>query len=73
MLKEAVLQENSNGAFYHRLVARGMKERGAMMAVMRKMLLVASRLLRTGETYGPKKVGAGPWSGGVTQLCGHPE
>jgi len=34
------------GAYYHRLVARGMKKRGAMMAVKRKMLIVAYRLLR---------------------------
>lgn len=53
------------GAYYRRLVARGLKKRDAMMAVMRKMLLVAYRLLRTGEMYDPTKVGAGPWSGGV--------
>jgi transposase len=46
-------------------VARGLKKRDAMMAVMRKMLIVAYRLLRTGETYDPTKVGAGPQSGGV--------
>ena len=34
------------GAYDHRLVARGMKKRDAMMAVMRKMLIVAYRLLR---------------------------
>ena len=44
------------GAYYHRLVARGMKKRDAMMAVMRKMLIVAYRLLRTEETYDPTKV-----------------
>jgi len=44
------------GAYYHRLVARGMKKRDAMMAVMRKMLIVAYRLLRSEETYDPTKV-----------------
>jgi hypothetical protein len=53
------------GASSHRLVARGLKKRDAMMAVMRKMLIVAYRLLRTGETYDPTKVGAGSQSGGV--------
>ena len=32
----------------------------ALMAVMRKMLLVAYRLLRTEETYDPRKVGVAP-------------
>jgi len=53
------------GAYYHRLVVRGMKKRDAMMAVMRKMLIVAYRLLKTGERYDPTKVGASPWTGGV--------
>jgi transposase len=59
------LPASAFGAYYRRLVARGLKKRDAMMAVMRKMLLVAYRLLRTGETYDPTKVGAGPWSSGV--------
>ncbi len=53
------------GAYYHRLVAQGKKKRDAMMAVMRKMLIVAYRLLRTGEMYDPTKVGAGTGSGGA--------
>ena len=53
------------GTYYHRFVAQGKKKRDAMMAVMHKMLIVAYRLLRTGERYDPTKVGAGPWSGGV--------
>jgi len=44
------------GAYYHRLVAHGMKKREALMAVMRKMLVVAYRLLRTKDTYDPTKV-----------------
>jgi hypothetical protein len=43
-------------AYYHHLVARGLPRRAAMMAVMRKMLTVASRLLKTQETYDPTKV-----------------
>lgn len=39
------LEGSAFGAYYHRLVARGMKKREAMMAVMRKMLTVAYRLL----------------------------
>src|SRR5256885_8371125 len=53
------LKDSAFGAYYHRLVARGMKGREAMMAVMRKMLTVAYRLLRTEEMYDPTKVCAG--------------
>jgi len=52
------LKDSAFGAYYHRLVARGMKKREAMIAVMRKMLIVAYRLLRTEELYDPTKVGA---------------
>lgn len=44
------------GAYYHRLVARGLKKRAALMAVMRKMLIVAVHLLKTGEEYDPSRV-----------------
>ena len=37
-----------------------MKGREAMMAVMRKMLIVAYRLLKTGQMYDPTKVGVVP-------------
>ena len=40
-------------AYYHRLLARGMKACDALMAVMRKMLIVAFHLLRTEEAYDP--------------------
>jgi transposase len=50
------LQESAFGAYYHRLLARGMKARDALMAVMRKMLIVAYHVLRTGEAYDPAKV-----------------
>ena len=45
-----------SGVYYARLVARGMRKRGALMAVMRKMLIVAVHLLKTGEMYDPSKV-----------------
>jgi hypothetical protein len=44
------------GTYYHHLVARGLPRRAAMMAVMRKMLIVAYRFLKTKETYDPAKV-----------------
>ena len=44
------------GAYYHRLIDRGMKACDALMAVMRKMLIVAYHLLRTEEAYDPTKV-----------------
>jgi len=50
------LPASAFGAYYRRLVARGMKGRRALMAVMRKMLIVAYHLLRSHETYDPTKV-----------------
>lgn len=50
------LKDSAFGQYYHRLIARGMKKVEALMAVMRKMLLVAYHLLRTEETYDPRKV-----------------
>ena len=52
------LEGSPFGAYYHRLVARGMKGRPALIAVMRKMVAVAYRLLKTGESYNPTKVGS---------------
>jgi transposase len=52
------LKGSAFGAYYHRLIARGLKAGEAVMAVMRKMLIVAYHLLRTQETYDPTKVGA---------------
>jgi len=40
----------------HRLLNYGIKARTALVAVMRKMLIVAYRLLKTEEMYNPKKV-----------------
>ncbi len=50
------LKGSAFGAYYHRLIERGMKACDALMAVMRKMLIVAYHLLRTQETYDPTKV-----------------
>ena len=47
------LKDSAFGASYRRLVARGMKSREALIAVMRKMLIVAYRLLQTEELYDP--------------------
>jgi transposase len=57
------LQGSAFGAYYHRLIARGMKTCDALMAVMRKMLIVAYRLLKTEEAYDPTRVCAGGSNG----------
>ena len=45
------------GAYYRRLVERGLKKGSALMAVMRKMLAVAVHLLKhEQENYDPSKV-----------------
>lgn len=51
------LEDSPFGAYFHRLVARGLKRRVALMAVMRKMLAVAYHLLKTQEPFDPSKVG----------------
>jgi transposase len=50
------------GAYYQHLVARGLKKMSAVMAVMRKMVAVATHLLKTGEDYDPSKVWVGTTS-----------
>jgi transposase len=55
-LRAICLPASAFGAYYQRLVARGLKARDALMAVMRKMLIVAYHLLRSNETYDPTKV-----------------
>jgi len=52
-------------AYYEALAARGLKGNRALMAVMRKMLVVAYHLLKTGERYDPAKVWAGASAAGV--------
>ena len=47
------------GVYYQRLLARGLGKKTALMAVMRKMLVIAAYLLRTEEDYDPCKVAVG--------------
>ncbi|MDQ5853019.1 MAG: IS110 family transposase [Chloroflexota bacterium] len=47
------------GAYYQALGARGLNGKAALVAVMRKMLVVAYHLLKSGESYDPSKVWAG--------------
>jgi hypothetical protein len=44
--------------YYQAMVARGLRGRKAIMAVMRKMLVVAFHLLKSGDTYDSTKVWA---------------
>jgi transposase len=55
-LRSIALHTSPFGAYYHRLVARGMKKGMAVVAVMRKMLIVAVHLISTQESYEPGKV-----------------
>ena len=50
------MSNSAFGIYYHRLVARGLRKGSALVAVMRKMLIVAVHLLKTGEEYDPGKV-----------------
>ena len=50
------------GAYYRALEARGLRGYRALVAVMRKMLVVAYSFLKSGELYDPTKV----WSGATT-------
>lgn len=54
------LEGSAFGAYYRRLVQRGLRKGSALMAVMRKMLAVAAHLLKhEEESYDPSKVYAG--------------
>jgi len=56
-LRSIHLEDSAFGAYYQRLVARGLKKGSALMAVMRKMLAVAAHLLmHEEEEYDPSKV-----------------
>jgi len=55
-LRSLTLPDSPFAAYSHRLVARGLKGREALTAVMRKMLIVACHLLRSNQTYDPAKV-----------------
>jgi transposase len=48
------------GAYYRHLVAQGVRKMSALMGVMRKMLLVAYGLLKSGARYDVAKVWADP-------------
>src|SRR5260370_3539972 len=56
-LRSTALQTSPFGIYYHRLVARGMKKGMAVVAVMRKKLIVSFYLILTGEKYDPRKGG----------------
>lgn len=59
-LRSIHLEGSAFGAYYCRLVERGLKKGSALMAVMRKMLAVAAHLLmHEEEAYDPSKVCAG--------------
>jgi len=55
-LRSIQLEASPFGAYYQRLVARGMQKGMAVVAVMRKLLIVAAHLIQTGESYDPGKV-----------------
>jgi transposase len=57
-LRSICLANSPFGAYYHRLVDRGMKKGMAVVAVMRKLLIVAAHLILTDEVYEPGKVAA---------------
>ncbi len=53
------------GAYYRALGARGLKGQAALVAVMRKMLVVAYHLIKSGDRYDPTKVWAGASAAGT--------
>jgi transposase len=54
------LPDSAFAAYYHHLVGQGVTKMSALMAVMRKMLVVAYRLLKNGSRYDAAKVWAAP-------------
>ncbi len=56
-LRSIRLPTSPFGMFYHRLVHRGLKKGMAVIAVMRKLLIVAAHLIQTQEDYDASKVG----------------
>ncbi|WP_040447572.1 IS110 family transposase [Ktedonobacter racemifer] len=58
-LRSISLQGSAFDAYYQHLVARGLKKMSALMAVMRKMVAVATHLMQTEEDYDPGKVWVG--------------
>lgn len=57
-LRSIWLANSPFGAYYRRLVDRGMKKGMAVVAVMRKLLIVAAHLMLTEQVYEPSKVAA---------------
>ena len=55
-LRSIQLDDSPFGAYYRRLVHRGMKKGMAVVAVMRKLLIVAAHLILTEQVYEPGKV-----------------
>lgn len=58
-IRSISLQDSAFGAYSHHLVRRGLAKMSALMAVMRKMVAVATHLMQTGEDYDPSKVWGG--------------
>jgi transposase len=54
------LPTSAFAAYYRHLIAQGVSKMSALMAVMRKMLTVAYRLLKSGSRYDAAKVWAAP-------------
>lgn len=60
-MRSITMDGSAFGAYYQRLLARGLKKMSALTAVMRKMLAVAAHLLmHEGEDFDPTKVAPGP-------------
>jgi transposase len=57
-LRSIRLPTSPFGIYYHRLVKRGMKKGMAVVAVMRKLLIVAAHLILTQQDYDAGKVGS---------------
>jgi transposase len=56
-LRSIRLPTSPFGIYYHRLLDRGMKKGMAVVAVMRKLLIVAAHLIQTQQDYDAGKVG----------------
>ena len=72
-LRSTHTEGSAFGAYYHRLMARGLKKGSARISVMRKILAVAIHLLKHDqENYDPSKVcvsGAADEAALLTPMC----
>lgn len=59
-LQSLRMKGSAFGAYYRHLVEAGVAKMSALMAVMRKMLLVAYGILKSGNRYDARKVWAAP-------------